>query len=68
MTRDEIYRQLERAFRRYCGIPSSVTQSLVPTTISAGKLYEAHVLSLVVEKLVTREGYSLILVAAASFS
>jgi hypothetical protein len=61
MTRDEIYRQLERAFRRYCGIPSSVTQGLVPTTVSAGKLYEAHVLSLVIEKLVTREGYNLVL-------
>jgi hypothetical protein len=62
MTRDEIYRQLEQAFRRYCGVPSSVTQGLVPQSISAGKLYEAHVLSLVVEKLVTREGYSLALV------
>src|ERR1039458_2350390 len=61
MTRDEIYRQLVRAFRRYCGVPSSGTQSLVPATISAGKMYEAHVLSLIVEKLVTREGYSLIL-------
>ncbi|MCC7175800.1 MAG: hypothetical protein IT159_11440 [Bryobacterales bacterium] len=62
MTRDEILRQLERAFRRYCGVPSSVTQSLVPPSVPAGKLYEAHVLSLIVEKLVTREGYRLALV------
>ena len=62
MTRDEIYSQLESAFRRYCGVPSAVTQGLVPPSVSAGKLYEAHVLSLVVEKLVTREGYDLTLV------
>jgi hypothetical protein len=62
MTRDEIYKQLENAFRRYCGVPSSVTQGLVPQSVTAGKLYEAHVLSLVVEKLSTREGYDLALV------
>lgn len=61
MTRDEIYRQLERAFRQYCGVQPSVTRSLVPETLLAGKLYEAHVLSLVVQKLKTCEGYTLIL-------
>jgi hypothetical protein len=62
VTRDQLYRRLERAFRRYCGVPSSVTQALVPETVSSGKLYEAHVLGLLVENLATREGYDLILV------
>ncbi len=62
MTRDEIMRKLQRAFRNYLGVSSSVTKDLVPATVSAGKLYEAHVLSLVVQRLVDDEGFKLTLV------
>jgi hypothetical protein len=62
MTRRQIHKKLKDAFRRYLGVSSTTTQGLVPQTVSAGKLYEAHVLSLVVERLVNAEGYSLVLV------
>lgn len=62
MTRDEILRKLEDAFRNYLGVAPAVTQGLVPSNVPAGKLYEAHVLSLVVQRLVDDEGYRLTLV------
>jgi hypothetical protein len=62
MTRDQIHRQLQDAFRRYLGVSPGTTQGLVPQSVSAGKLYEAHVLSRVVERLVDAEGYALTLV------
>lgn len=62
MTRAQIQQQLEQIFQRHLGIAPAVTQALVPATVSAGKLYEAHVLSRVVERLVVDEGYSLTLV------
>jgi hypothetical protein len=37
----------------------------VPATVSPGKLYEAHVLSRVVEHLVVDEGYTLTLVGGS---
>jgi hypothetical protein len=62
MTRDQVQRQLRDVFQRYLGASSGVTQGLVPQTVSAGKLYEAHVLSRVVERLSVAESYSLTLV------
>jgi hypothetical protein len=62
MTRDQIQQQLRDVFQRYLGASAGVTQGLVPQTVSAGKLYEAHVLSRVVERLSVDEGYSLTLV------
>jgi hypothetical protein len=61
MTRNQIHRQLQEAFRRYLGVSTRATQGLVPQSVSAGKLYEAHVLSRVVEHLVDDEGYVLTL-------
>jgi hypothetical protein len=62
MTRDQIQRQLEQIFQRHLGVSPTVTRGLVPASVSAGKLYEAHVLSRVVERLAVDEGYSLTLV------
>jgi hypothetical protein len=62
MTRDQIQRQLEQIFQRHLGATPTVTQGLVPPTISAGKLYEAHVLSRIVERLALYERYQLTLV------
>ncbi len=62
MTRDQIQRQLRNIFRRYLGVSSTVTQGLVPQALSAGKLYEAHVLSRVVEHLAREERYSMTLI------
>jgi hypothetical protein len=62
MTRDQIQRKLRGIFRRHLGASSATTQGLVPQSLPAGKLYEAYVLSRVVEQLATRERYSLTLV------
>jgi len=62
MTRDQIRQQLQKVFKDHLGASSATTQELVPQTASAGKLYEAYVLSRVVERLVLDEGYSLRLV------
>jgi hypothetical protein len=62
MTRDEIRQQLREVFKDHLGASPATTQELVPQTVSAGKLYEAYVLSRVVERLVLDEGYSLRLV------
>jgi hypothetical protein len=62
MTRDQIQRQINETFERHLGVTPDVSQSLVPSTISSGKLYEAHVLSRVVERLAIDEGYGLTLV------
>jgi len=62
MTRNEIQQQLRKIFKDYLGASSTATQGLVPQTVSAGKLYEAYVLSRVVERLAIDEGYSLTLV------
>jgi hypothetical protein len=65
MTRDEIRAQLQDVFRRHLGVSSSVAQGLVPQSVLAGKLYEAYVLSRVVEHLAIAEGYSLTLVGGS---
>lgn len=62
MTRDEIQRALRRIFKRHLGASPLVTQGLVPQDLPAGKLYEAFVLSKIVQELVLKEGYSLALV------
>lgn len=62
MNRDQVQQQLREVFRRYLGVSSTVSKGLVPETVTAGKLYEAHVLSRVVEHLARDEGYSLTLV------
>jgi hypothetical protein len=62
MTRDEIQQELRRVFGEYLGASPATIGTLVPETVLAGKLYEAYVLSLLVEKLVEYDNYSLTLV------
>ena len=62
MNREQARKQLRKIFKDHLGISSNTTQQLVPFKISDGKLYEAYVLSLVVERLVVDEKYSLRLV------
>lgn len=62
MTRSEIQQQLRAIFREHLGTSSAVTQSLVPDSVTDGKLYEAHVLGRIVERLALVEGYQLTLV------
>ena len=62
MTRNQIQRRLRDIFRQHLGASATVTGELVPQAISAGKLYEAHVLSRVVEHLAKDERFSLMLV------
>lgn len=61
-TRNRIRRQLQNLFSQHLGISPSVSRALVPPNLLAGKLYEAHVLSRVVEHLAIDEGYSMTLV------
>jgi hypothetical protein len=55
-------RRIERAIRRYAQATSSQAYSLVPTSLTLGKLYEAHVLSLVLERLYRDERLRIVLV------
>jgi hypothetical protein len=45
MTTQQIKRRIERAIKRYAQAANNRSYSLVPLTVQAGKLYEAHVLS-----------------------
>ena len=62
MTRDQIQQQLRTIFKDHLGASTGTTRGLVPQTVSAGKLFEAYVLSRVVERLALDEGYLLRLV------
>ena len=63
MTAGEIQNQIAQVFQQHLGVSAQITQGFVAqATVSPGKLYEAHVLSRVVERLVVDEGYSLTLV------
>jgi hypothetical protein len=62
VTRDEIQSRLQDIFSLHLGASSATTEELVPLAVSDGKLYEAYVLSRVVERLALSEGYTLILV------
>jgi hypothetical protein len=62
MTTQQIKRRIERAIKRYAQAANNRSYSLVPLTVQAGKLYEAHVLSLVLQRLSQDEGMSIFLV------
>jgi hypothetical protein len=61
MNRAEVKKRIERAIRRYATASSSRAYGLVPQSLTSGKLYEAHVLSLVIEKLATAESFQITL-------
>ncbi len=54
-------RRIEAAIRRYAQASSSRAYSLVPNSLTSGKLYEAHVLSLVLERLYQDENFRIVL-------
>jgi hypothetical protein len=62
VTREEVLQELQQTFAEHLGADVSVSKQLVPDTVLAGKLYEAYVLSLVVERLAMLENYELVLV------
>jgi len=54
--------RIQAAIRRFATAASAKAYGLVPQALTSGKLYEAHVLSLVLERLATEEGYQITLV------
>jgi hypothetical protein len=56
MTKQQIKRRIERAVAKLAEVRQRATTGLVPESLTAGKLYEAHVLSVILEKMVTQEG------------
>jgi hypothetical protein len=56
-------RKIEALLRRFVAASSqSAYSSVIPAAITAGKLYEAHVLSRVIEELATHESYAIRLI------
>lgn len=62
MNKEAVKRQIENLLRRFA-LASSLNaySSVIPPSLTSGKLYEAHVLSLVIEQLTVREGYQVVL-------
>ena len=61
MKKSDIKKKLRALLRKHLLAQPGAVRSLVPSTVTDGKLYEAHVLSLVVEKLAVQEKYALVL-------
>jgi hypothetical protein len=61
MNKAAIKKRIEKAIRRYATASSSRAFGLVPQSLTSGKLYEAHVLSIVIEKFATKEGFHIML-------
>ena len=62
MSKTAIKKRIERAIKRFAQAASNKAFALVPQSMTSGKLYEAHVLSLVIEQLVVTERYRVVLV------
>ncbi len=62
MTAAEVRRRITDLFQTYLSTSRSVASSLLPASVTAGKLYEAYVLALVSRELVANEGVTLRLV------
>jgi hypothetical protein len=63
MNKQATKRKIEGLLRRFVTASSqSAYSSVIPAAMTAGKLYEAHVLSRVIEALATQEGYSIRLI------
>ena len=62
MNKQEVKQRIEALLQRFSQASSQVAySSVIPQSLTSGKLYEAHVLSLVIEKLATEERYKLVL-------
>jgi hypothetical protein len=62
MTKQQVKRRIEKCIKRYASAVSRKSYALIPTSLTAGKLYEAHVLSLLLEHLHRDEGLRIVLV------
>ena len=62
MNAQTIKRRIEAAIRKFAQATSTQAYGLVPSALTSGKLYEAHVLSLVLARLHTDEGFRITLV------
>lgn len=60
MTKEQIKRKIERAVARLAGIRANEVAGLVSGNFADGKLYEAHVLAYILEKMVKEEGLRVI--------
>ena len=58
----DIKKRIEAAIKKYAKARSSKAYSLVPSSLTSGKLYEAHVLSLVLEHLYNDENFRIVLI------
>ncbi len=57
-----IKKRIESAIKKYAESRSSKAYSLVPSSLTSGKLYEAHVLSILLERLYKDEGFRILLI------
>ena len=63
MNKQAVKTRIEQAIKRFAStVNSSRAYDLVPQSLTSGKLYEAHVLSVVIEQLATQEGFQITLV------
>lgn len=62
MNKKAVKAKIESAIRRFATSSSSMAYGLVPHSLTSGKLYEAHVLSIVIEQLCTQENLNITLV------
>lgn len=61
MTANQLKNKIAKAFSSILGISKSKASTLLPNTLTSGKAYEAHVLSIVCENLKYKEGCNLVL-------
>jgi hypothetical protein len=60
MTKEDIKRRIEGAIAALANVQTKGTQGLIPPSMTDGKLYEAHILAFVLEKMATREGFTVV--------
>jgi hypothetical protein len=62
MNKGAVKAKVESLLRRFASASSQAAySSVIPKSLTTGKLYEAHVLSLVIEKLAVQEGFRVVL-------
>ena len=66
MTKTQIILKMKKAFAKHLKVSPALAAGLVPASITDGKLYEAHVLSKVLEKLDVTEKMALTLVGGTN--
>lgn len=59
MTKNQIRQRIIKAFQNYFLLSGPTVTSLLPATVTAGKLYEAYVLGIVAERLTLDEGFTI---------